>query len=645
MKDGKNLIYSFDSYELDPAESRLLRDGEVVPLPPKAFQTLVVLVENNGHLVDKETLINEVWTDSFVEEGNLKICVHTLRNALAGSKFIETVPKKGYRFNAPVKLVERPGNNFLVEKQTVSSITFEATRIDDDARYLLAGRRSLASSIKQPRFLVPAILVAMLATLGAWYFASDRSIKNPLIASPLAGVKTMAVLPLKSLTDPPSDIELRVGMADSIVTRLGSLSQLAVRPTSATIKYLDQKYDTTAVGKDLKVDSIIEGSVQKEGKKLKINLQMVSVADGRILWSDSFTNDLADVLNGQESVAGRVGRLVELNLGAASPEILAHPPTNLTAQELYLKGIYAMATATQRVENYLQARDYFEQSIRLDPNYALAYAGLAVTNTQVAELTILAPRETLPKAEAAARRALEIDPNVAMAHIALADFEVDYNWNWQAGEAEYLRALELSPNLARAHDAYSEFLARMGRFEEADYQSNLAQQLDPTFLNYQTIHSLSLIFAHRYDECIEINQAILARDPKMLLSWAYLSSVYSAKGNYAEALAAGEKAMALSGEAPGSLYVLGLAYARMNDEKKMNEVLAKLDSRSKVQYVDPAFAAAIYAWHGDNDKAFIYLGKCLKEKSYWITAIKVNPALDGLRSDPRFQVLLQKLAL
>ena len=206
MKDGKNLIYSFDSYELDPAESRLLRDGAVVPLPPKAFQTLVVLVENNGHLVDKETLINRVWTDSFVEEGNLKICVHTLRNALAGSKFIETVPKKGYRFNAPVRLIDRPGNNFLVEKQTVSSLTIETTRIDDDARYLPDGQFSLTHYLKRPRFLVPVILVALLASLGAYYFASDRSVKNPPLASPLAGVKTMAVLPSVPTRSEPSGL-------------------------------------------------------------------------------------------------------------------------------------------------------------------------------------------------------------------------------------------------------------------------------------------------------------------------------------------------------------------------------------------------------------------------------------------------------
>lgn len=645
MNSGEKMIYEFGSFELDPTERRLLNDGKPVALPPKAFETLVVLVENNGHLVDKETLLNKVWADSFVEEGNLKICVHTLRKVLDGSNFIETVPKKGYRFNAPVKLIEKKASEFLIEKQTATHITIEASGTDEPEKRLTVAPNAYVKTFSQTQILLAALAVLVLILTGAFYFNSNRQTKNVAAANPLADVKTMAVLPLKSLSSSPQDPELRVGLTDSIITKLSAVRQLAVRPTSATVRYLDKDYDTIAVGKELKVDSILEGSVQKEGQKLKINLQMVSVADGKVLWADSFTNDLSNVLSGQESVANRVGRLMALNLDSTSPENVAQGSPNLTAQELYLKGIYAGATSARKIETLVKVRDFYEQAIRADPNFAPAYAALASTYTTAASLNLLAPNEAYPNAERAARRALEIDPNIALAHLALADVEIDYNWNWQAGEAEFKRALELAPNLAFAHGAYSEFLARMGRFEESDFHSHLSLQLNPISINNEAVLALHLFYAHRFDDSIEQSKMVVAKDPNAYLAWLYLSMAQSAKGNYAAAVEADEKAGAITGGAPPDLFVSGISYALMKNETKTNEVLAKLETMSREQYADPFYFAVIYALSGDKDKAFFYLEKCRTEKSYWITTLKVFPFLDGLRSDPRFAELLRKVNL
>ncbi len=645
MNNERKMIYEFDLFELDPTERRLLRDGKPIALPPKAFEMLVVLVENNGHLVDKETLLNKVWADSFVEEGNLKICVHTLRKVLSGLDFIETVPKKGYRFNAPVKLTEKKPSEFLVERQTVSQITIQATKIDEPEQLRTAQPKSLIQSFSQPKTYLASFLLLILALFGGFYFVKNGQSKNLTASNPLADVKTMAVLPLKSLSYPPSDPELRVGLADSIVTKLCSVKQLAVRPTSATIRYLDQNYDTLEVGREMKVDSVLEGSVQKEGQKLKINLQMVSVADGKVLWADTFTNDLSNVLGGQESVANRVGRLMSLNLDSASPANLALSSPNLTAQELYLKGRYAMATSARKIENVIQARDFFEQAIRLDPDYAVAHAGLAGTYTTAAALNLLSPNEAYPKAERAARRALEINPNLAQAHDELANVETDYNWNWQAGETEFKRALELSPNSPGAHGEYAEFLARMGRFEEAEYHQDLAHQLNPTWSNTEAIKALQYFYAHRFDRAIEQSQMVIQKDPDVYLAYLYLSTSQSAKGNYAAAIEAGQKAAALTGGAPPDLFVLGVSYALMKDENKTNEILTKLENLSHEQYVDPFLMVVIYALRGDKDKAFAYLDKSLTEKSYWMTTLKVMPFVDGLRSDPRFAQMLQKVNL
>ncbi|MGI8467991.1 MAG: winged helix-turn-helix domain-containing protein [Pyrinomonadaceae bacterium] len=641
----KNLIYEFDSYLLDPLE-RSLRHGEkTLQLPPKAFETLIVLVENNGKLVEKDILMQRVWTDSFVEEGNLKLCIYTLRKVLVNSNFIETVPKKGYRFNAPVKIIEKVPGEMLVEKQIIPESAPVADEIDAPERNIAP--KSFLQIISQPKVYFPAALLACLGLLGAFYFSNQSRGNSKIVpANPLANIKTMAVLPLKSLSNPPQDQELRVGMADSIVTKLSAVKQLAVRPTSSTVQYLDQNYNTISVGKELQVDSVLEGSLQKEGQKLKINLQMVSVSSGEVLWADSFTNDLSNVLSGEESVANRVSRLMALNLDSGTTETLAQQTSpNPSAQELSLKGIYAMATSTRNVKNVFQARDAFEQAIRLDPNFALAYSGLATTYTTAGSLTLISPQEAYPPAEKAARHALELDPNSAAAYIALAEVESDYNWNWQAAEVSNKRALELAPNSAAAHHSYSEFLARMGRFDEASYHSDLAHQLDPTRINYEAVRALQYSYEHRFDDAVEQSKMVIEKDPNAYLAYLYLSSAEATRGNFKEGIAAGERASEMSGGDISAQFVLGCNYALMGDRKKTDEILVKLKSFSNQRYVDPFLFVALYTYLGDKDQAFAYMEKSYEGKSYWMTAIKVLPAVDALRSDPRFAEMLKKMNL
>jgi tetratricopeptide (TPR) repeat protein len=413
------------------------------------------------------------------------------------------------------------------------------------------------------------------------------------------------------------------------------------------VRYLDQEYEAAAVGRELQVDSVLEGTLQRAGDQLRANLQMVDVSSGRVVWADSVTSDIANVLRGQESLANRVSQLLALSLSgvAAGESGGSSGSANLEAQEAYLRGALALATSVRQVSNIFAARDHYEQALRLDPDYAPALAGLATAYTLAGSLTLLAPQEAYPKAEQAARRALELDPGSAAAHIALAEIEADYNWNWEAAEANNRRALELAPNLAAAHQSYAEFLARFGRFAEAAAHSDLAQALDPTRINYAAVRALHLYYEHRFTDAISQGERVIARDPDAYLAHLYLSVANAAQGDYAAGLEAGRRASALTGGAVPDLFVLACNHALLNDRPATAALLQRLRGMERKRYVDPFHFVAIYAYLGEPERAFEYLETSYARRSYWMTTLKVHPVVDSLRADPRFAEMLERMKL
>lgn len=499
---------------------------------------------------------------------------------------------------------------------------------------------------------------------GASPASGDRSAAGSRgVAHPLGAVRTIAVLPLKSLAGASprpaaanggsgissgsemDDQALRVGMADSIVTKLSQVRQLTVRPTSATVRFLDQEYDAVAVGRELQVDSVLEGTLLRAGAELRTNLQLVDVASGSVVWADSLTSDLSNVLRGQESLANRVSQLLALNASGAPTAGARHPQgsANLAAQDAYLRGSLALATSVRQVANIFAARDAFEQAIRLDPDFALAHSGLANAYSLAGSLTLLAPQDSYPKAERAARRALEIAPGIAGAYIALAEVEADYNWNWQAAEENNKKALDLAPNSAGAHQSYAELLARMGRFAEAAAHADLAQQLDPTRTNYVAVRALHYYYEHRFDEAVAQCLRALARDENLYLAYLYLAASHAARGDFTSGLAAANKAQALTGGAASDLFVAGINYALMNDRANTEKVLQRLRAMSHERYIDPFLFVSIYAYRGDKTRAFEYLERSYAERSYWMTALKVHPIVNALRGDPRFDEMMRRM--
>lgn len=509
-----------------------------------------------------------------------------------------------------------------------------------------------------PQRSTTAIVAAMVFTLFvagmvAMTFVTTRETpvrrtdRTTVSANPLASVKSIAVLPLRSIgaSDRRDDRALRVGMADSIVTKLSQIRQLAVRPTSATVGYLDVSYDATAVGRELRVDTVLEGTLHRVGEELRTNLQLVDVASGTVVWADSLTSDLSNVLRGQESLANRVRQLLAFNVSstAATEEAPASP--NLEAQDAYLKGYLALATSMRQVSNVFAARDAFEHAIRLEPDFAPAHAGLANAYSEAGSLTLLAPQDSYPKAEKAARRALAIDPNLAGAYIALAEVEADYNWNWAAAEANHRRALELRPNSAQAHFSYGEFLARMGRFAESATHTDLGQQLDPTRVNYTAVRGLHLYLEHRFGDAIAQSHKAIQQDRTTYLAYLYLSVAHAARGTYDDGLKAARDAAALTGGVVSDWFVAALNYALMNDRANAEAMLQRMHAASRERYVDPFLFVAVYAYLGDKTRAFEYLERSYAERSYWMTTLRVHPVVDSLRGDPRFVEMVQRMRL
>ncbi len=524
------------------------------------------------------------------------------------------------------------------------------------ARKFVERRRAVLAASLVGAALAGALILGVTAP---WSRTASGSEGVAHAAYPLADVKAIAVLPFRSMGAPgasaaapsphaevPDDKALRVGMADSLVTRLNQLGPLVVRPISATLRYLDRDYDVMAVGRELLVDALLEGTVERVGRQLRTALQLVDATTGRVVWTGSLTSDLSNVLRGPASLANRVSELLAPDLARAWDPGREPPGTaNLAAQDAYLRGRFAMNRAVRQLSDLLAAREAFEQAIDLDPSFAAAYAGLATAYTTANSLQLISPQEAYPKAERAARRAVALDPAEESAYIALAEYEADYNWNWTAAETNHLRAIELAPNSPSAHQSYAELLARLGRFEEAARHSDLALQLDPTRTNFLAVRALHYYYERRYDDAIAEARRALAADPDTYLARLYISIAYAAKGEPQAGIAAARGAIAITGGTVPDLFVLGCNYAVANDRANAAGILDGLAALERNRFVEPFLYLAIHAYLGDRDRAFEFLEKAYRQHSYWMTTLRVHPMLDPLRSDPRFAAMVARVNL
>ena len=484
--------------------------------------------------------------------------------------------------------------------------------------------------------LVPVLLVAL--ALAIHY--SSRPVQPP----PGEPIKSIAVLPFKPLIAESRDEALELGMADTLINKLSNIRQVTVRPLSAVRKYAGVEQDAAAAGREQKVDAVLDGNIQRSGEKIRVTVRLVRVADGREIWTEQFDEKFTDIFSVQDSVSSKVSGVLAMTLTTEEKELLAKRQTgDARAYHFYLMGRYHLNRLTD--EGLWKGLDYFQRAIDRDPNYALAHAGLADAYVSLGGFNALPPQESYPKGKQAAKKALELDEHLAEAHVSLASAMFLYDWDWSGAESEFKRGIALNPSYSDAHQIYAYYLATMGRFDEALREMRQALELDPLSLVKITGLGEVHYMARRNDEAIAAFQKTLEMDPNFGFAHWALGRAYTQKGMYEQAIAAFQKAIPLSGDSPDEPAMLARVYALSGRKAEARKILDDLKKRSNRSYVAQTVMASIYAALGEKDQAFVWLDKAYDEHDAILVQLRVEPMFDQLRSDPRFTVLLKRVGL
>lgn len=618
--------YIFGEFRLDARQRALFRGKELIALTPKSLETLLFLVERYGQIVDKKEILEAVWPETFVEEVSLARNVSLLRKALSdhqdGNGFIETIPKRGYRFVAPVKIEDFPSGRRELAANSESHSPEPSTPLE---RHMPTHRR---------RWFWPLAVTGICSGVLAWFYVRPQPTQpHPVIA----------VLPVQNLTGDATREYVADGLTEELIAKLGALGsdKLSVIARTSAMSYKNSTKTLAQVGRELGVNYAIESSVRQWGDRVRITAQLIRVRDQSQLWVKEYESSAQDLLTIQEEIARDVANEIEVRLTATpeKPPRRTHP-IKREAYEAYLQGRYFW---TRRgLANFQKAIGYFQQAIQIDPEYAAAYAGLADAYSDQG-FWGGTPNEAIPKAKAAVARALELDDYSSEAHDALAGIADDYDWDWNKGEIEHRRALELNPNNATAHLEYSSHLVAVGQREKAREEVRKAQSLDPLSPFFRAAGGLMLYFAGYKEEGIQQNLKAIELEPDFLVPHLNLSEFYFEMGNYDLGIREYEKASRLAEMPPATLAVLldsykseGISGFRRQQLKLNDEGILQLDSFS---------LAVIHAALGEKEKTIQYLQQNVQEHGAYLEWIAADWRWDRLRGEPEFQAILLELHL
>ncbi|MEO8064447.1 MAG: tetratricopeptide repeat protein [Pseudomonadota bacterium] len=604
-------FFDFGDFRLDAELRQLLvrADGRPLPLVSRAFETLLYLVQNAGELVNKTDLIRAVWPDTVVEENNLSQSIAAIRRVLGERpgeyKYIVTVPGRGFRFVAAVSAPDGNGIAAPVAQPETTAAPVSPIR----RRALVAGMAGLAGIITVVAYL-------------AWPQSRTEGVPN-----------TLAILPFKAVDPAGADPALPFGMTDTLITRLRQLEGISVQPFSSVRRFGSPDQDARAAGQQLGVAIVLDGTLQRDGERLRVTATMIDVESGRVLWSNQFHEKFTDIFAVQDAIAARVTDALAVELtGAEHQRLTKRYTSDAEAYQLYVNGWFQRTRGD--TESFKRSITFFKQAIARDPDYPLPYVGLADSYAMLSVFGVVPRDLAFPPALEAVNKALALDGDLGEAHAALGHIKIQYQGDFEGAEREYQRAVTLAPRYAIGHMWYGLLLAWNGKFDESLVKLRYAQELEPTFLTTSANIGMVMYYARRYDDAIAHLGKLLETEPAMDHARSFLGRSYLRKGNYDAAIAEFRKRKTPS---VFSNQDLAIAFALAG---RKQEALAELDrvlAMEKTRYVSPYDIAAIYVSLEDKDTAFRWLSRAAAIKGN--TLIEIDPVFDAVRDDPRLAAM------
>ena len=622
-------IFEFQGFRLNAKSQRLYcRDSaELVPLTPKAVELLIALVQNKGRVVSKKELLDTVWGDSFVEEANLSQTIFVLRKALGDDRkeprFILTAPNRGYQFIAEI-----------VEMNLEDKI-LEANLISETEPFLPARDRSSGRARSTLWLLVPVVL---LMFVGA-YFLYPRS--GP---SDAAKVRTIAVLPFEDLSSEQGERYLGISLADELANRFGNLKEITVRPTRSVMQYAGSTTNPGAIGRELRVDAVLDGRIQRVGDRIRVSVQLVRSSDDRVIWTGRFDDAFTNIFAVQDSISKMVVQSISLQLDKTErARFDDHGTKNVAAYQDFLRARYFWNKRTRA--DLLKSIEYYDQAIAADPAFAEAYAGLADCYILLPEYGATVPGDAFPKAEAAVLRSLELDDQSAQAYAALGYSQAFYDWNWSGAERSFVHSIELNPNYSTAHQWYAELLFVLGRFDDARTHYEKALRIDPVSSIILTDLSSEYYFERKYDLAIQYSKRAIEIDPNFAYGYFYLGFSYERQGRFQEASDALARTMDLFGEPPECSREVRHAFEKNGMVGWWLKRKEQFETKPHLKYFPAYSKAFIYARVGDKERAIEWLAKSFDLRERFTAGTRLDPAFETLRDDSRFKELVTRLGM
>lgn len=644
-------LYAFGSFVLDLESHRLLREGQTVPLPPRALEALRVLLQQPGQVLSREELMQAVWAEAFVEDANLTVAISQLRKALDQNgetvEYIETIPRVGYRFIGDVSEIrEEPRRPVILAKHTLSRTVIEEEEIPTEQSEVVAIEST--ATRKLPRALVAAngrtvlaatavVVVALAVVIASlWTQRQERSARGANLS-----VKSIAVLPFKSVGTKSGEEHLGLGLADVLITRLSNIRELNVRPTSSVMAFDGQVQDSISAGRKLNVDAVLEGTIYHANGRVRVTARLLRVGDQTPLWAGQFEKPLQDELKVQDEIALQLVDALSLSLSGTEKTALTKRFTeNADAYQLYLKGRYHWNKRSYG--GMIEAQRLFRNAIDKDPNFTLAFVGLADT---------LATSDAAGEAYDAVQKALELEPNLAEAHATLGFIKMFHEWSWREAETSYKKSIELNPGYATAYHWYATLLAIEGRNKEAKAALRRALEINPLSHNFLADMGQLHYFGREYEEAKEYCRQALEIDPEFSFAHQYLSYTYLKTGEYDKAIEELITADRINGA-----YANQSAELRHRLETSSNKQREAYRDGGINGYIENRLAdatqhrnhynnAMLHIYLGEKEKALNNLERAYQGKAFLVPFVKADPVFDSLRGEPRYHAILKKMGL